>query len=235
MKISDLHLPDHVQLRTFASREALTLDLTELIEKQLNKAINSRGKATLALSGGTTPVPLFNRLSHTSLPWQQVTITLVDDRWISPDEPDSNEYLLRTQLLQHHASKAHFIPLWQANMTAEVAEKSCQIQLQQIADPIDIVVLGMGNDGHTASLFPDAPELLSALHNKMDCVAINPAQAPYARMSLTPARLLNSKQRILHIVGEDKLATLAIALTCSAEVMPIHLFLQHPLIIYWAP
>ncbi|RTE65356.1 6-phosphogluconolactonase [Amphritea opalescens] len=224
-----------MQLQTFASRDALNAELAESIEQQLNQAIAHKGQATLALSGGSTPVPLFNRLSHTPLTWEQVTITLVDDRWINPSEPDSNEHLLRTQLLQDHARQARFIPLWQAGMTAEEAVQSCQARLQTINGPFDIVILGMGNDGHTASLFPDAAELTAALHSRADCVAINPTQAPYPRMSLTPARLLNSRQRILHIVGEDKLATLAKALTRPPEEMPIHLFLQHPLTIYWAP
>ncbi|MDO6563323.1 6-phosphogluconolactonase [Amphritea sp. 1_MG-2023] len=234
MKISELSLPKHITLCDFSSREALTHTLAEHIARQLSDAINSSGKAYLAVSGGTTPVPLFKRLSQIPLAWHQVTITLADERWINPDQPDSNEYLVRTALLQQYAGNAHFIPLWQAGMTAAAAAQH-QTGCQQLSQPFDIVLLGMGNDGHTASLFPDAAELSAALQSQADSVAINPTHASYARLSLTPSRLLNSQQRILHIVGQDKLTTLTQALISTPQAMPINLFLQQPLTIFWAP
>lgn len=235
MKISDLNFPAHVKIRAFDSREALTDNLSALVQNRLIEAIASRGSASLAVSGGSTPVPLFQNLSQAELPWENVTVTLVDDRWISPDETDSNDRLLHTQLLQNRAKHAHYIPLWQPDSTAEEATDSCSQRLTAIGGPLDIVILGMGNDGHTASLFPCASELESALASSADCVAVNPTTAPYARISLTPARLLNSELRILHICGNDKLVTLSRALTSQPESMPVNLFLQHPIMIYWAP
>ncbi|WP_299203825.1 6-phosphogluconolactonase [uncultured Amphritea sp.] len=235
MKISDLNFPDNVKVCAFDSREALTSNLSEQIETTLSHAIKHRGRASLALSGGSTPIPLFNRLSKTQLAWNSVTVTLVDDRWVSPDEPDSNEKLLRTHLLQGNASAARFIPLWQPGCSAEEATEQCHQRLSSIDGSLDLVILGMGNDGHTASLFPCSAELESALSSTADCVAVNPTTAPHARMTLTPARLLNSESLILHICGNDKLDTLAKALASTPMSMPVSLFLQHPMTIYWAP
>ncbi|SEQ50818.1 6-phosphogluconolactonase [Amphritea atlantica] len=235
MKISDLNLPAHVTVCAFDSREALTDNLSTLLQHRLLQAIENRGRASLAVSGGSTPVPLFQKLSHAELAWESVTVTLVDDRWISPDESDSNDGLLHTHLLQNRATEAHYIPLWQPDSSAEAAVDRCNTRLAAIDGPLDIVILGMGNDGHTASLFPCSSELEAALASNADCVAVNPTTAPYARISLTPARLLNSELRILHICGNDKLETLSRALTSQPESMPIKLFLQHPIMIYWAP
>ncbi len=235
MKISDLNFPAHVTVCEFDSRETLTDNLSTLLQHQLIAAIENRGRASLAVSGGSTPVPLFQSLSQAELAWENVTVTLVDDRWISPDESDSNDGLLHTHLLQNRAKHAHYIPLWQPDSSAEGAVDHCNARLATIDGPLDIVILGMGNDGHTASLFPCSSELDAALASSADCVAVNPTTAPYARISLTPARLLNSELRILHICGNDKLETLSRALTSKPESMPVNLFLQHPIMIYWAP
>lgn len=235
MKISDLNFPAHVKVCAFDSREELTQSLSALLQDKLSNAVASKGNASLAVSGGSTPVPLFQSLSQASLPWSKVRVTLVDDRWISPEEADSNDRLLNTHLLQDYAKEACYIPLWQADSTAEAAVIDCQKRLAVIDGQLDVVILGMGNDGHTASLFPCSSELPSALTSSDDCIAVNPTSAPYARMSLTPARLLNSELRILHICGNDKLETLSQALTSTPESMPIKLFLDHPIIIYWAP
>lgn len=235
MKISDLNFPTHVKVCAFDSREKLTSNLSALLQDKLNKAVASKGNASLAVSGGSTPVPLFQSLSHARLPWSKIKVTLVDDRWISPEETDSNDRLLHTHLFQNCAKEASYIPLWQKDSSAEAAVTDCQKRLAVIKDKLDVVILGMGNDGHTASLFPCSSELKPALSSSANCVAVNPTTAPYARMSLTPARLLNSELRILHICGNDKLETLSQALTSKPESMPIKLFLEHPIIIYWAP
>lgn len=234
MKISDLTFPAHVKVCAFDSREELTSNLSALLQDHLRKAVETKGSASLAVSGGSTPIPLFQNLSHARLSWNKVKVTLVDDRWISPEETDSNDRLLKAHLLQNCAKEARYIPLWQSGSSAEAAVKDCQQRLASIDGKFDAVILGMGNDGHTASLFPCSSELQAALISSADCVAVNPTTAPYARMSLTPARLLNSKLRILHICGNDKMETLLRALISEPESMPINLFLQHPITIYWA-
>jgi 6-phosphogluconolactonase len=236
MKISDLNLPEHVSVKAFDSRLALTSALTESISQQLSSAVANNGTAALAVSGGSTPVPLFQALSKQDLPWEKVITTLVDDRWVSPEHKDSNEALVRTHLLQNHAAQAPFIGLWQANLPASAAAASVNTRLSVIDGPLTTVILGMGSDGHTASLFPCSTQLTLAFNSDRDCEAVKPTTAPHSRMTLTPKRLFNSEQRILHICGEDKLDTLAKALELDdPSLMPIGLFLRQPITLYWAP
>ncbi|MEH6579753.1 MAG: 6-phosphogluconolactonase [Amphritea sp.] len=236
MKISELRLPEHIYFCAFESRSALTNSLSELIQMRLKNAIRQSGSASLAVSGGSTPIPLFDQLSNTPLDWSKVAVTLVDDRWVNPEQPDSNELLVKKHLLHNAAENARFIGLWQPEISAEAAVVNCHQRLSALNDRLDTVILGMGNDGHTASLFPCSNELEAALNSDLDCAAVNPGTAPHARMTLTPKRLLNSELRILHLCGQDKLETLAKALKDNdPQTMPISLFLQHPLTIYWAP
>ncbi|MBT3145139.1 6-phosphogluconolactonase [Neptunomonas phycophila] len=236
MKISDLKLPEHVSVKSFDSRIALTNALTESISQQLNAAVSAKGTASLAVSGGSTPVPLFQALSKQDLPWTHIITTLVDDRWVAPEHKDSNEALVRTHLLQNKAAQAPFIGLWQANTPASAAAAHVNTKLSAIEGPLTTVILGMGNDGHTASLFPCSTQLPLAFNSDRDCEAVKPTTAPHSRMTLTPKRLFNSEQRILHICGEDKLDTLAKALEIDdPNTMPIGLFLRQPITIYWAP
>ncbi|MEH6579309.1 MAG: 6-phosphogluconolactonase [Amphritea sp.] len=236
MKISELKVPEHIKLCAFESRTALTNSLSDLIQMRLKNAIRQSGSASLAVSGGSTPIPLFDQLSSTPLDWSKVTTTLVDDRWVNPEHPDSNEQLVKKHLLHNAAANARFIGLWQPDTSAEAAVDDCHQRLATLNGRLNTVILGMGNDGHTASLFPGSKELQAALTSELDCAAVNPGTAPHARMTLTPKRLLNSELRILHLCGQDKLETLAKALKDNdPQTMPISLFLQHPLTIYWAP
>ncbi len=237
MKISEMKIPEHITLCEFESREALTDSLCELIKTRIQNSLNQSGRASIAVSGGSTPIPLFRQLSQAPLDWSAVTITLADDRWVSPDHQDSNERLVKENLLQNQASASRFIGLWQENISAKEAEASCNQRLAELDDPLNTVILGMGNDGHTASLFPCAKaDLRAALASNKDCAATHPASAPHARMTLTPKRLFNSDLRILHICGQDKLDVLKKALKENdLQTMPISIFLQRPLTIYWAP
>lgn len=236
MKISELRLPEHIELCTFTSAQALTQHLSTRLCQYLEHAIEQESKASLAVSGGSTPVPLFQALSRATLDWHNVDITLVDERWVPHSDPASNTQLVKENLLQEHAANARFVELWQADTSAYNALVECHQRLTSLHSPLTAAVLGMGNDGHTASLFPCAHELTNALTSKQYCAALTPTSAPHTRITLTPHYLLNSTVRILHIVGQDKLDTLAKALAVNdVYQMPICLFLQHPLIIYWAP
>jgi 6-phosphogluconolactonase len=236
MKTNKLTLPNQVTLIEAESRQALTQQLADTIAQQLDDAIKARGTASLAVSGGSTPVPLFQALSKKPLDWENVIITLVDDRWVAPDSPDSNEALVRTHLLQNEAAQAPFIPHYQADQPAAASVSTLCKRLSVIDGPITTVILGMGNDGHTASLFPCSSQLELAMNSDRDCEATKPSTAPYSRMTLTPKRLFNSEHRILHMCGDDKLETLSKALEINnPKLMPIALFTQQPLTIYWAP
>ncbi|UTW12854.1 6-phosphogluconolactonase [Marinobacterium rhizophilum] len=229
-------LPQQVTLLRFDTPEQATQALAEHIRQGLAQAVDARGEAAIALSGGRTPIPLFQRLSKTALPWSSISVTLADDRWLATDQADSNAGLIKQHLLQHEAQQARFISLWQAGKTAQEAVADCAGRLAALPDLLDMVVLGMGNDGHTASLFPCASELEHALVTEQACAAVVPTSAPHARMTLSARRLLASRERILHLKGTDKLETLQHALLDDdIRIMPIRLFLRQPLTIYWSP
>jgi 6-phosphogluconolactonase len=226
---------------TYPDRQTLANTLAQHIGTALNQRISSQSCASLAVSGGSTPQPLFQRLANLSINWPQVVVTLVDERWVDTLSPDSNEGFVRKYLMQHHAQAACFEGLKTAADQAEEGRAACEARLQGIPLPFTVVLLGMGNDGHTASLFPCAPELAqaTAMNSGKLCMALRPQTAPYQRMSLTLPAILNAQEIILHITGEEKKAVLAKALTEGPpEEMPIRFILHQkkvPVTIYWAP
>ncbi|MEX2321186.1 MAG: 6-phosphogluconolactonase, partial [Saccharospirillum sp.] len=135
----------------FDSREALTEALAGEILTRLKADIDTNGEAGLAVSGGRTPVALFQTLSQADLDWRKVTITLVDERWVEPDHDDSNEKLVRTHLLQNKAADARFIAHKTAAESPFEAESELNKALADLPDVLTVTVLGMGEDGHTAS------------------------------------------------------------------------------------
>ncbi len=232
----ELKLPSQVEWHPFEQREQLFSQLATEISHCLQQAISARGQASLAVSGGNSPIPLFQQLSRCELDWSKVTVTLVDERWLAPDQADSNERLVRQHLLQNAAARAQFIGLWQSDLTPQQGQPLSEQALAALSAPLDLVLLGMGNDGHTASLFPCSADLDAALESPQACAIVQPQSAPHCRITLTPQRLFNSRQRMLLLCGEDKITTLTRALQTDAVApMPIRLFLQQPLSIHWAP
>ena len=194
----------------FLTADNATQALAESIAQCLSLAIHQRGRASLAVSGGRSPVPLFHRLAQCTLDWAAVRLTLVDERWVPPTSDASNERLVREHLLRGPAAAAQFVPLkTEATTPAEaVAERSAVIATLL---PFDAVVLGLGEDGHTASLFPHAQHLSAALdptRNELLC-AVDPPNAPHPRLSLTLYALLQSGQLFLQKQGEAKSAVYA--------------------------
>jgi len=237
MKISELNLPAHIECKSFSSREALTHALVKDISLQLEEAIQHHQHASMAVSGGRTPIQLFHELSLTPLDWAKVTLTLADDRCLKHEHPDSNAGLVRHTLLQNCASDASLVALFEdrLDLTYQEQQAQCEARLNQVSDPLDLVILGLGNDGHTASLFPCSDDIESAVNSQSHCALVTPKTAPYSRLTLTPKRILNARRRILHICGEDKLLTLQSALSDGPSIeMPIRFFLAHPLTIYWS-
>jgi 6-phosphogluconolactonase len=217
-------------LHSFPDRDTLITELTTTITGLLRAGIAQNGRASLAVSGGSTPVQLFKSLSKSDLPWQNVDICLVDERWVDPSDPDSNENLVKTQLLQNRAADATFSGMKSSAKTATEGEEECSHQLQKLHRPFDVLILGMGDDGHTASLFPGAAKLPQAtdMNSGKICMGIAPVTAPHERMTLTLPEILNSKQIFLHITGQNKKDVLAQALADGpAEEMPIRFILQH--------
>jgi 6-phosphogluconolactonase len=193
-------------LHQFSDNGKLCTRLASWIVADLTAAIAKRGSATLAVSGGTTPKPLFERLSHADLDWSKVTITQVDERWVDEDHPDANARLIREHLLRDAAAAACFVSMKTDHPNPFEAEAAAAQKLAAFTDGIDVVVLGMGEDGHTASFFPGAQTLKEALDPDGDalCVAISPPVAPHDRMTLSLAALLRASNIYLHVTGETK-------------------------------
>ncbi|MEH6648902.1 MAG: 6-phosphogluconolactonase [Motiliproteus sp.] len=225
----------------FDTRPALDRQLGGEIAERLRAALAVRDRASLVVSGGRTPVGLFKALSRIELDWSRVIITLADERWVSPDNDDSNERLVRAHLIQNLASAARFISLKTSAASAADGAAECGQRLTELPSQLDVVILGMGEDGHTASFFPGAETLQQALdpHCTDNCLAVTPPVAPHDRMTLSLARILRCDQIYLHLCGDAKLPVLAHALESGpAEAMPVRAILRQvitPVAVYWAP
>lgn len=232
------YLPECVSWHSSTSADGLSTDLSGAINMMLQDALLRDGRASLAVSGGSTPKTLFNKLSMLYIDWPSIDITLVDDRWVDETHNDSNESLVRRFLLKGNAADAPFVALKNSAKGAREGRHKCEESLSQVKHPLDVVVLGLGADGHTASLFPCCDELTMAMdiNNTNRCIATNPMNAPYERITLTRSAIKSSSNIILHIVGRNKLDTLEQAIkTKDSAKMPIYAFLQEPISIYWAP
>ena len=190
----------------FERAEELNKAFAEEIVTHLRETITEQGKASLVVSGGSTPAPLFELLANTEIDWAVVTILLADERWVASDHPDSNEGLLQRTLLQGHASQARVISLTSAFPDEDRTLREVNAALEDI-DCFDVVILGMGNDGHTASLFPCSAELKEGLTTAAAALMVQPTTAPHQRISLSAQRLKKTKLGFVHTVGADKAAT----------------------------
>ena len=162
MAISDLELPTGVVARSDASAEAHADALAQRVADALRQAIDSRGSATLVVSGGRSPVAFFGALAQQALDWRQVLVSLADERWVPVNHASSNEALVRRHLLRGAASEAKFLGLYRVAGSLEQAAELADAAFAELP-PIDVLVLGMGDDGHTASLFPEGKELAEGL------------------------------------------------------------------------
>jgi len=230
-----------VTKKSFENRDLLEMALTDRIVALLEAGIKERGTGALVVSGGRTPAGLFQRLSRQDLDWEKVVVTLADERWVAPDHADSNARSVEQNLLQNRAAAATFIPHVTSAATPQEGQAELEVSLKQLPETIDVVILGMGEDGHTASFFPNAPELSAAIdpHATQACLAVTPPVAPHPRMTLTLPRLLASKQIFLHLCGDGKTPVLEEAMSDGpAEDMPVRTILRQdhtPVDIYWAP
>lgn len=225
------------QIRTFAQAADLDRALCQFVSESLERAIELRGKATLVVSGGSTPLGFLRLLAQQQLPWSQVLVTLADERWVPVQHADSNERMVRELLIDH--TGAQFLSL--RGVESSSAEAQRRLQEQMLGnDQFEVVILGMGTDGHTASLFPQAADLAALLdaQNPNCCAVVDPITAPHQRLSLTLSRLLNTRSIILHVTGSDKrevleqawaTQSLPIASILRQELVPLEIYIDQPL------
>jgi 6-phosphogluconolactonase len=227
-------------LNDYASRELLDSALAEKVSNILKEAIAHKGKASIAVSGGSTPKGFFKALSQTDLDWKKVTVTLADERWVDINSSDSNTRLVHENLLQNKASTAKFFHLKQGEDLCPETLTDLNLAANTALLPLDVLILGMGEDGHTASLFPCSEQIASGLdvNNTEALMAVQPTTAPHQRITFSFASLSQSKNTFLHICGTSKKDVLNKALADKDIFsMPIRAFLQNDAIntqVYWA-
>jgi len=230
-----------VEMRRFADAHALARAAADEVAGQLAQAYAARGIATLVVSGGRSPVGFFEELRSRRLEWHKVTITLADERWVEPTVAGSNERLVRNALLTGAAGAARFIGLKNGAPSPELGAAAAWEPLARLPRPFDVVILGMGEDGHTASLFPGSPRLASAIDPDAapGCIAMWSPAVPHARVSLNLSALLGSRRIAILLFGEAKLRTYVKACATGAvEDMPVRALLRQtrvPVELLWTP
>lgn len=222
-------------------KSALAAALADSVVADLKAGLAERDAAVLVVSGGSTPKMFFAELStRDDLDWSKVMITLVDERWVAPSSDRSNARLVMENLLQGSAKAATFVPLYTGGEepSADLIAETNRLQ-EQASSQYDAVILGMGNDGHTASFFPGGDALMQTLTDAGPALAIRAPGAGEPRVTLTLPRLLNTRSLYLHIEGAEKAETLERALGDGETAdMPIRAVLRQTskkTTIYWCP
>jgi 6-phosphogluconolactonase len=206
--------------------------VAEEVARLLDSAITSRGQALLAVSGGKSPIGIFEILRSQPIAWGQVTICLVDERWVPPDHDRSNEKLIRVHLMQEKAAASKFISVYGAGSTPVEAAKVLSamfIDSPALRSGVDVALLGMGEDGHTASWFPRSQELGDCLSSTHAYAAVSAEEARDPRVTMTLSAVANAKKIILCVEGEVKRAVLAEAAGAGGvEQYPVRAVLRLP-------
>lgn len=213
------------------------------IAARLTSAISRNGQASLVAAGGSTPGGLYDLLAQRKLNWSRVSVTLSDERWIGVDFDSSNEKLIQTRLLVAEAKAARLVPLKTGHTHACDAQPEVQAALAAMPRPFDVVLLGMGTDGHIASLIPDAAGLAAAMDRQDPALvrAVNPADLPAMgeRLTLTLRAILDAQAIYLLIKGEAKRAAYRHALAGSdileAPVRGVLHQTATPVSVFWSP
>lgn len=240
-RIESLNVDPRVRFLAFDSVEPWATASAATLSAELQRKLQQQPRARLLLSGGRTPAPAYERLAREPLDWQRVDVGLVDERWLQPDDPDSNARYVRESLLRDKAAAARFETMTSPGRSIDDVVAAANLHAKQ---PADIVTLGMGEDGHTASLFPGMRGFAQALASPQAYVAVDATGCPVAgawnrRISLTPAGLRPASTRLLLIRGESKRRILERALQGDDPAeLPIRIAFTTPgasLLVHWCP
>ena len=225
----------------FETRKELTQVVGDRIGEILKNACTEHGNTTFIASGGNSPKEVYQHLHQLDLPWQDITVTLSDERWVSDNDPNSNEAMIRRELLINSASAAKFISLYSKDKSIESAVDEIETRLKTLTFPSACALLGMGLDGHIASLFPNADNLASAIdvNSTQLCCPITAPGLEQKRITLTAPVLLNTRHIILLIMGDEKRSIYEKAKHATDRlIMPVRVLLHQyriPVEVYWSP
>lgn len=229
----------NVTTHDFTDAGAQAAALAGRVAAQLREAVAARGRAVVAVSGGSTPKAFFAQLSKEPLDWSAVTVTLVDERWVPDTDERSNARLVKSILLQGTAAAARFVPLYTGAATPEQGLAEAEARIAALPAPFDAVLLGMGDDGHTASFFPGGDHLAEATdpHGTAKVWPMRATGAGEPRITLSLPILLDTHALYLLVCGEKKRALLADVRQGATEY-PVHSVVMQervPLDVYWSP
>ncbi|WP_417524730.1 6-phosphogluconolactonase [Marinovum sp.] len=218
----------------YPDREMLVIDVANKLAGELRAALEHEDRVLMAVPGGTTPGPIFDDLCAADLDWSRVDVMLSDERWVPEDSERSNTRLLRERLLVERAAAARLVPLYLPGKTPEdrLAELEADIAPRL---PIQVLLLGMGADMHTASLFPGADQLAEALDPRAPALmAMRAPGAPEPRITLTAQALDGAMSKHIVIFGEDKREALERARHLKPAEAPVAAVLSQAMV-HWAP
>jgi 6-phosphogluconolactonase len=223
----------------FETREQASIAAAQRIAEALARRLEGQGEASLVVSGGTSPAGVFAELAKTALSWSGVHVILSDERWVPPDHEDSNEKLVRETLLAGEATSATLLPVFRQGATIEERCSEINEELLLAPFPFACALLGMGEDGHFASLFPDAENLQEGLDvdSRQLCIPVQTTASPHPRVSLTLSALSRSDEIVLLIFGDAKRDVYEAARTSTNGSPVSHLLRQKraPVHVCWAP
>jgi len=231
----------NIEFREFESRAAASSAAADLLTALVRQTLDCAppAEATLVVSGGSTPGPCFDHLSHAVLDWSRVTVIPSDERWVEAADPASNEGLIRARLLKDQAAAGKVLSFFRPGIDAKQAPGVISKDLALLGPVFSAVLLGMGEDGHFASLFPDFEGLQAALdpHSDTVCTLVRTTGSPYLRISLTLSALLRSVHIVLLIFGAAKRRVFETAMR-GDSAFPIEALVREtrvPLTVIWAP